>query len=214
MAELALNAPGGGAPFAYTFPEHCCCRVEVRPVRAEDRDRLLAASNRSAEAIEPWNFVMRDDGDFWHMVEKVDRGEHVVFVATDRGDGGLAGKITVHNVLRGSSQSAALGYSAFLPYAGTGRMTEALRLVVDTCFRPAPVGMGLHRLEINTAPDNARSIALARRLGFRREGHSPRFQLLYSRWRDCDRFALTADEWFPLTCCGPQDQARAPVQGS
>jgi ribosomal-protein-alanine N-acetyltransferase len=44
-------------------------------------------------------------------------------------------------------------------------------------------------------PQNARSIALVARLGFRREGYSPRYLKIGGRWRDHVRFAILADEY-------------------
>jgi ribosomal-protein-alanine N-acetyltransferase len=73
-------------------------------------------------------------------------------------------------------------------------MTEAVRQALAYAFDE----VGLHRLEANIQPGNARSIALVRRLGFRLEGFSPRYLKIDGEWRDHERWAMLADE-FVLT---------------
>ena len=74
-------------------------------------------------------------------------------------------------------------------------MREGLELVLRHAFG----ALGLHRVEVNVQPGNVRSIALAERLGFRREGYAPRYLKIGGRWRDHVRFAMLADEFSPAT---------------
>ena len=98
--------------------------------------------------------------------------------------------VNVNCIVRGLFQSAYLGYYVGAAFAGRGYMAEGLALVVRHAFSE----MGLHRLEANIQPDNAASIALARRCGFRKEGFSPRYLRISGEWRDHERWALLADE--------------------
>jgi ribosomal-protein-alanine N-acetyltransferase len=54
--------------------------------------------------------------------------------------------------------------------------------------------LGLHRLEANIQPKNLRSIELVKRAGFRCEGLSLRYLKIAGRWRDHERWAITAEE--------------------
>jgi ribosomal-protein-alanine N-acetyltransferase len=70
-----------------------------------------------------------------------------------------------------------------------GLMTAALRAAAVFAFDE----LGLHRLEANIQPENTASIALVRRLGFDKEGYSPRYLRIDGVWRDLERWALLAD---------------------
>lgn len=170
-------------------------RVVIRPPVAGDEAGYLAALRRSAEFIRPWNPVSDTPDDYRRLLADVARRDAASYLIVDRADGGLAGIVNVRSIVRGRMQGGSLGYNAFLPYAGTGRTTEGLRLVVDRCFAAQPTGLGLHRLEINVQPGNDRSADLAVRSGFRLEGTARRMLYINGAWRDQDRYALTAEEW-------------------
>jgi ribosomal-protein-alanine N-acetyltransferase len=108
-----------------------------------------------------------------------------------RDDDALVGVYNFSEIVRGAFQSAFLGYFAFAPLAGTGLMSEGLAAALDIAFRK----LKLHRVEVNIQPTNARSLALATRLGFTREGYSRRYVKIGGRWRDHVRFAMLADDW-------------------
>lgn len=103
----------------------------------------------------------------------------------------LAGVIGINEIVRGSFCSGYLGYYAFAPYHGRGYMTAGLTAVVSAAFRQ----IRLHRLEAHIQPDNQRSRRLVERLGFRLEGFSPRYLKVAGKWRDHERWAITAEEW-------------------
>jgi ribosomal-protein-alanine N-acetyltransferase len=175
-------------------------RVHIRPPRQSDTAAYAAAVRRSREHIHPWNPVEPDG--FGDLLRRQGPGLSTFLIMDGPAggpvpaDGGIVGKVNVSNIVRGRFCNASFGYDSYLPYAGTGRMSEGLRLVVGHCFTPeAHGGLGLHRIEINVQPDNLRSLAMAKRLGFRHEGYSPRYLYLDDAWRDHERFALTAEEW-------------------
>jgi ribosomal-protein-alanine N-acetyltransferase len=81
-----------------------------------------------------------------------------------------------------------------VPHNGRGFVKRGLQAVLTEAF-----GIhGLHRLEANIQPDNEASRHLVRGLGFRFEGFSPRYLKVAGRWRDHERWALTAEEWHQL----------------
>jgi [ribosomal protein S5]-alanine N-acetyltransferase len=168
-------------------------RVTIRPPLFSDVDAYAAAVRRSAEHIGRWNPVEPDG--LPDLLRRQGEGLRT-FLVVDRETGGLVGKCNVANIVYGRFRNATLGYDSYVPFTGTGRMSEGMRLVVDRCFAPeSSGGLGLHRLEINVQPENERSVAMAKRLGFRHEGYSPRMLFLQGAWRDHERFALTAEEW-------------------
>ncbi len=120
--------------------------------------------------------------------EDPNRFQYLVLAGPERG---IAGTVTVGDIVRGNFQSAYLGYAGFVPYAGRGAMTAGLAAVVDRAFTEHR----LHRLEANIQPGNEASAALVKRLGFRLEGHSPRYLTVNGAWRDHDRWAITSEEW-------------------
>ena len=119
------------------------------------------------------------------------RATHAGFLVCRRDDNALIGVFNLSEIVRGSFQSAYLGYYGFAPHGGEGYMRDGLRLVLDAAFRT----MKLHRVEANIQPGNVRSIALVRDAGFTREGFSRRYIKISGRWRDHERWAMLVDDW-------------------
>ncbi len=105
-------------------------------------------------------------------------------------DDALLGGLTMSNVRRGVTQSAAIGYWLGRPHIGSGHMTEALRAAVTFGFDD----VGLHRLEAACLPHNRTSISVLERIGFRREGLARQYLKIDGRWQDHALFALISDD--------------------
>jgi ribosomal-protein-alanine N-acetyltransferase len=105
-------------------------------------------------------------------------------------DGRLVGQITVGNVVRGSFNSAFLGYWVDGRLAGRGIAPVAVALVTDHCFGP----VGLHRVEANVRPENAASRRVVEKLGFREEGLHRRYLAIDGAYRDHICYALTTED--------------------
>jgi ribosomal-protein-alanine N-acetyltransferase len=66
-----------------------------------------------------------------------------------------------------------------------------LSLVLRFAFGP----LGLHRVEANIVPENARSRRLVKRFGFRYEGTARRYLRINHAWRDHEHWAMTIEDW-------------------
>jgi ribosomal-protein-alanine N-acetyltransferase len=119
---------------------------------------------------------------------------HAGFLVQRGDDATLVGVFNFSEIVRGSLQSAYLGYYGFRGQVGKGLMREGLSLALDAAFGP----LALHRVEANVQPDNERSIALVRAVGFTQEGYSRRYLHIGGRWRDHVRFAMLAEDWRKL----------------
>ena len=165
-------------------------RVSIRLLKATDRDAFLEMVHQSRDLHRPSAYPPERADQFDELLSRCSREDFACFVVLDDESGDLAGIFNISQIVRGSFQSAFLGYYGSARHAGKGLMKEGLQHVLDYAFGP----LSLHRIEANIQPGNAASIALARGAGFRLEGYSPRYLLIGGQWRDHERYALTVDE--------------------
>ena len=157
---------------------------------ARRRAEFLAAAARSRGLHRGLVAPPRTAGAFQAYLRRLRGPTHIGYwIRTSEGE--LAGVVNISEIVRGAFKSAYLGYYAFFPHNGKGHMTRGLRAVLREAFRIH----GLHRIEANIQPGNDASRSLVRRLGFRREGFSPRYLKIGGRWRDHERWALTLEGW-------------------
>ena len=172
--------------------------VYLRPPRLSDAGAFQAAVRASTALHQGWTTAPRTPARFARFVHRyAARGKqpiHAGYLVFRRDDDALVGVYNFSEIVRGAFQSAFLGYFAFAPLAGKGLMTEGMAAALDIAFRK----LKLHRVEVNIQPTNSRSLALATRLGFTREGFSRRYVKISGRWRDHIRLAMLAEDWQKL----------------
>jgi len=164
-------------------------KIQLKRVARSDAEDLIAANRESQAHHLPWVASFTDQAGFDGWFSRTLTGPNVGLVARETASNEIVGVVNINEIVAGVFQSAYLGYYGMQRFAGKGFMTEALRAAVSYAFND----LGLHRLEANIQPGNTASIALARRVGFHKEGSSPRYLRIDGEWRDHERWALLAD---------------------
>jgi len=173
--------------------------VALRPVRLRDGAAWSRLRLRDEEYLRVWEpeaegtWEERFTPLAWPVMctglrATARRGQALPFTITL--DGQFVGQITLGNVVRGSLRSAWVGYWVESRASGAGVGTAAVALAVDHGFGP----VGLHRVEATVRPENAASLRVLAKLGFRDEGLLQRYLEVDGAWRDHTLLALTRDE--------------------
>ncbi len=178
--------------------------VLLRHPRASDEREYLGLRRDSRGFLEPWEpFAANAMGEpdpsidcfsedwFARYLSSANSERTRRFLVCRVDDGAIVGQCSFGEIIRGPLQQAFLGYWVGRAFARRGYMSRALRLALSHAFE----GLRLHRVEANIQPQNAASIALANRVGFRKEGFSPRYLQIQGVWADHERWAMTAEEY-------------------
>ena len=165
--------------------------VDLQIPALRHEESFLQAVRRSRSLHKGLVSPPANAAEFQRYVHSLRRKNRVGFIVVSKDSGDLIGVVNVNEIVLGLFQSAYLGYYAFLPYAGRGFMRQGMQQVIKHCFGD----LRLHRLEANIQPENERSIALVRALGFEKEGYSPRYLKVCGKWRDHERWAIRSEQW-------------------
>ena len=169
--------------------------VTIRPIRLRDARALEQEliSNRSWlrtwEATNPHGPIGFDSrASIRSLLANWRSGSGVPFAVEYEGE--FAGQLNVSGLSYGSLSSASIGYWVAERFAGKNVTPTAVALATDHCL----FSLGLHRMEICIRPENAPSLRVVEKLGFRYEGLRRRFIHINGDWRDHFCFALTVEE--------------------
>lgn len=170
-------------------------RVTIRPIRLRDAralERELLNNRgwlRKWEATNPHGAMSFDVRSSIRSLQVNARAGLGLPFAVEY-DGEFAGQLNVSSMTYGSLSSATIGYWVSERFAGNGVTPTAVALASDYCY----FQVGLHRIEICIRPENAPSLRVVEKLGFRYEGLRRRYIHINGDWRDHFCFALVAEE--------------------
>lgn len=172
-------------------------KLQLRELRRRDARAWREVRERNTAWLRPWEATVPD--------ESVDRApSYMEMVARFRAEGRagrtlawamvlegrLVGQLTVGGIALGSLRAANIGYWIDQQHAGRGLTPTAVAMACDHCF----VDRRLHRIEIVIRPENAASLRVVEKLGFRPEGLRPAYLHIDGAWRDHLVFAMNAEE--------------------
>ncbi len=174
-------------------------RVGIRLIRRRDARVLEALLRDNRNWLTPWEAThpggvgpvpgtVSLKPSIRRMLEQHRDGRGVPFVITY--DGAVVGQLSASDISRGALWSASIGYWIDGGHAGRNITPTAVALAVDYLFAT----VGLHRVEMCIRPENAASLRIPEKLGFRYEGRRLRYIHIDGAWRDHDSFAVTREE--------------------
>lgn len=175
-------------------------RLQLRQLGPDDARAVSEYGRRSSESQRPWEPVRPPD--WWdravvagrlrfELQQAAEDRSLALYIFVREDPHRVIGRITLNNIVRGAVHGCTVGYGLAPNAVGYGYMTEALNEAVRIAFED----LWLHRVELNAIPRNARSIALAERCGFEREGVARQMLHIAGVWEDHVRFARLNDAW-------------------
>jgi ribosomal-protein-alanine N-acetyltransferase len=171
-------------------------RLRLRTLRLDDAmDQHAYAREREVAAPgmwEPLSTLEENLQDIVETLERQARGEVATWGIEHCGDRRLIGRCGFVR-FRPAHHCAEVSYALARPYWGRGYMSEALVAVVAYGF----MRLDLHRIEAICLADNAASIRVLEKAGFRHEGTAREAYRQHDAYKDLRRYALLRREWTP-----------------
>ena len=180
MASMGGHVAKSGK--AQAHPILATKRLRLRQFEARDVEGLHACFG-DPEAMRYWNFPPCEteaESARWVDILKKNTSPYqfLAWAIADKRSDRCIGMVNYHH-REAHNRRLEVGYILAPAQQRRGLMTEAMQALLGYCFEE----LGVHRVQALIHPDNAASIALATRLGFRCEGGP-----LRDYWRVGDRY--------------------------
>lgn len=174
-------------------------RMQLRILDASAAPAVLDYYARNRDFHQPW-FALRSDQVFTLNQQQINlASEHADYKAgralpfwlsLQSDPKRIIGRFAFTQIVRGCFDSCFAAYHLDQACQGGGLAQEAGQALLPVIFHD----FRLHRIEANIMPANLRSIALAKRLGFRLEGMSEKYLQINGRWEDHLHFVRLAED--------------------
>ncbi|MDR2703906.1 MAG: GNAT family N-acetyltransferase [Cellulomonadaceae bacterium] len=171
--------------------------IRLRPLQMKDEGAWQRLRSANISWLQPWEATSplppkKRKLSYRQFVLNNNKSakEGVVLPWVIEFDGQIVGQVTVAAIAYGSLHSASIGYFISKHVAGKGIVPIAVAMAVDYLF----AYRSIHRIEINIRPENAASLRVVEKLGFREEGLRTGFLHIAGKWADHRCFALTQEE--------------------
>ena len=178
--------------------------VRLRPLRLSDAARWQEIRRRNQAWLGPWDATVPEEGaqageippTFSAMVRRLRAearaGRVLPWVIEFRvgNQRRMVGQVTVGGITYGSLRSAYIGYWIDQEFAGRGITSLAVAMASDYALST----LRLHRIELNIRPENAASLAVAEKVGYRKEGFREQYLHIDGDWRDHVTYVLLAGD--------------------
>lgn len=164
--------------------------ITLREPELADEEKFILTMQESVDFHYPWTIAPSSPEQFQDYVMRYKQANNKSYLVVNQ-FGEIIGVYNLSEIVRGSFQSAYLGYYAVKKHAAKGYMSQGLKLLLYKIFTE----LALHRVEANIQPNNLNSINLVKHNGFIKEGYSPRYLCINGEWCDHERWAITQEDW-------------------
>nr|WP_312578492.1 GNAT family N-acetyltransferase [Sedimentibacter sp.] len=168
-------------------------RLSLRILKPSYGRQVLEYYKRNHSFLKEWDPKPADD--FYKVSYQKNKLKDEYYMAKDRKlvrfwiikkeNDKIIGNVCYSNIIMGNFKSCFLGYKLDKDEINKGYMTEAIKKTVQIMFDE----YGLHRVEVNIIPRNARSLKVMEKLKFEREGFSKKYLEINGVWEDHIHFA-------------------------
>lgn len=177
--------------FSYKVDE----KIEIELLQQHHREELYKLININRDHLRKWLLWVdkrKSAEDFEPIIPMWinNYANNNGFDAGIRYNGELVGMIALHYI-DWKNRATSIGYFLSEEAQGKGIITKSVRSLMNYLFKE----MDIHRIEIQCAVNNLKSISIPTRLGFVQEGIKRDGQWLYDHYEDLITFSLLKSDW-------------------